>query len=132
MSLISRLKARARELKTEIFALYAAMRHPRTPWYAKLLIVAIVAYALSPIDLIPDFIPVLGFLDDILLLPLGIVLAVKMIPPEVMSECRAHAGTVSDGATRMGRAGAAAIVLIWILALALVAMWARSAFARAA
>jgi uncharacterized membrane protein YkvA (DUF1232 family) len=129
MSQISRLKARARELKTEVFALYAAMRHPRTPWYAKLLIVAIVAYALSPIDLIPDFIPVLGFLDDILLLPLGIVLAVKMIPPEVMRECRANAGTAAGGATRIGRAGAAAIVLLWIVAIVLVAMWARSAFA---
>src|SRR5688500_3923625 len=130
MSLISRLKARARELKTEVFALYAAMRDPRTPWYAKLLIVAIVAYALSPIDLIPDFVPVLGFLDDILLLPLGIVLAVKMIPPEVMNECRARATTAAPGATRMGRAGAAAIVLLWIVAIALVAVWARNAFAQ--
>ena len=128
MSLISRLKARARELKAEVFALYAAMRDPRTPWYAKLLIVVIVAYALSPIDLIPDFIPVLGFLDDILLLPLGIVLAVKLIPPEVMNECRARAATAPPDATRLGRAGAAAIVLLWIVAIVLVALWARNTF----
>jgi len=130
MSLISRLKARAHELKTEVFALYGVMRDPRTPWYAKLLIVAIVAYALSPIDLIPDFIPVLGFLDDILLLPLGIVLAVKMIPPEVMRQSRADAATAAGDATQIGRAGAAAIVLLWIVAIVLVAMWARSAFAQ--
>ena len=130
MSLISRLKARARELQAEVFALYAAMRDPRTPWYAKLLIVAIVAYALSPIDLIPDFIPVLGVLDDILLLPLGIVLAVKLIPPQVMKECRARATMAAPDATRMGRAGAAAIVLLWIVAIVLAAMWARNAFAQ--
>ena len=129
MSLISRLKGRASELKSEVYALYAAMRDPRTPWYAKLLIVAIVAYALSPIDLIPDFIPVLGFLDDLLLLPLGIVLAVKMIPPEVMRDCRARATSVGAGATRMGRIGAAGIVLLWIGAIVLVAVWASNAFA---
>jgi uncharacterized membrane protein YkvA (DUF1232 family) len=108
------------------------MRHPRTPWYAKLLIVGIVAYALSPIDLIPDFIPVLGLLDDVLLLPLGIVLAVKMIPPEVMRECRAHAAIAAADATRIGRAGAAAIVLLWVVAIVLVAIWARSAFGQSA
>ena len=89
--MISKLKDRAHQLKAEVFALYLAARHPNTPWYAKLLIAAIVAYALSPIDLIPDFIPVLGLLDEIILLPLGIVLVLKMVPVEVMSECRARA-----------------------------------------
>ena len=129
MSLVSRLKARAKELKAEVFALYLAARHPRTPWYAKVLILAIVAYALSPIDLIPDFIPVLGLLDEIILLPLGIVLAVKSIPVEVMAECRARAATASEKTSRIARAGAAAIVLLWLVLIACAALWARNAFA---
>jgi uncharacterized membrane protein YkvA (DUF1232 family) len=129
MSLLSRLKARARELKAEVLALYVAVRHPRTPWYAKLLILAIVAYALSPIDLIPDFIPVLGFLDEIVLLPLGIALAIKVIPAEVMAECRARAAASAAETKRIGRVGAAGIVLLWLALIALAAMWARRAFA---
>lgn len=84
MSVAARLKARGRELKADVFALYLVARHPSTPWYATLFVVAIVAYALSPIDLIPDFIPVLGLLDEIVLLPFAIVLAVKMVPGGVM------------------------------------------------
>jgi uncharacterized membrane protein YkvA (DUF1232 family) len=129
MSLISRLKARARALKADVLALYAAARHPRTPWYAKLLIFAIVAYALSPIDLIPDFIPVLGLLDEIILLPVGIVLAIKLIPADVMDECRARAAAASGQATRIGRAGAAAVVVLWLALIACAAWWARNAFA---
>jgi uncharacterized membrane protein YkvA (DUF1232 family) len=86
MSLIARLKTRARQLKAEVLALYLAARHSRIPWHAKIFIVVIVAYALSPIDLIPDFIPVLGFLDEIVLLPFAIDFAVKMVPVSVMSE----------------------------------------------
>lgn len=130
MSLVARLKTRARELKAEVLALYVAVRHPRTPWYAKLIIFAIVAYALSPIDLIPDFIPVLGFLDEIILLPLGIALAIRTIPPDVMIECRARAAAAKKGdAAHVGRFGAAAIVLIWLVAIVLAAIWARHAFA---
>ena len=88
MSIISNLKARARQLKAEVFALYFAAQHPQTPWYAKFLIVAIVAYALSPIDLIPDFIPVLGYLDDLLIVPLGLLLVIRLLPPEVLAESR--------------------------------------------
>lgn len=91
MPLLADLKARARQLKNEVATLYLATRHPGTPWYAKLFVVAIVAYALSPIDLIPDFIPVLGFLDEIVLLPFAIALAIKMIPGNVLDECRARA-----------------------------------------
>jgi uncharacterized membrane protein YkvA (DUF1232 family) len=81
-------KRRARQLKTETYALYLAYQDPRTPWYARLLAICIVAYAFSPIDLIPDFIPVLGYLDDLILLPLGIALALKLIPPPVLTQSR--------------------------------------------
>jgi uncharacterized membrane protein YkvA (DUF1232 family) len=114
--IIERLKAQAAALKREIFALYFAARDPRTPWYAKLVVVCVVAYALSPIDLIPDPIPVLGYLDDLLLLPLGIYLALRMIPQEVLAECRAKAGTMSEKLPRNWCAGAV-IVLLWLLTL---------------
>jgi uncharacterized membrane protein YkvA (DUF1232 family) len=111
--IVERLKAQAAGLKRDIVALYFAARDPRTPWYAKLVIVCVVAYALSPIDLIPDPIPVLGYLDDLLLLPLGIYVALRMIPQEVLAECRAKAGTTSEKLPRNWWAGAA-IVLLWL------------------
>ncbi len=91
LSLLEKLKQRASHLKSEAYALYLAARDPRTPWYAKLLVAGIVAYALSPIDLIPDFVPVLGYLDDLVLIPLGITLAIKMVPDSVLAECRERA-----------------------------------------
>jgi len=95
-------KARARHLRAEVYALYLAYRDPRVPWYAKLLAVCVVGYALSPIDLIPDFIPVLGYLDDLVLIPLGVALALWMIPPAVMDECRARARSeLVDGRRRV-------------------------------
>ena len=81
-------KDRAKTLKRETFTLYLACRHPRVPWYAKLLALIVVAYALSPIDLIPDFIPVLGYLDDLVLIPLGLMLVIRLIPADVLAECR--------------------------------------------
>ena len=128
MSFVADLKTRARQLKTEITALYFAARHPRTPWYAKALVAAIVAYALSPIDLIPDFIPVLGFLDDVLLLPLGIMLALKLIPADVMTECRERARETERVQSRWGRFGAIVIGLLWLGAIVLIALWAYRAF----
>src|SRR6185295_7222557 len=125
-SLVAKLKARAHQLKTEVFALYLAARHPRTPWYAKLFMLAVVAYALSPIDLIPDFIPVLGYLDDIVLLPIGIILAVKMVPAGVMSECRARAQAVMPAGARAGRIGAAVIMLLWLTFAVIAAIWAHN------
>jgi uncharacterized membrane protein YkvA (DUF1232 family) len=89
--MLEKLKQRARHLKAETFALYLAARDPRTPWYAKLLVAGIVAYAFSPIDLIPDFVPVLGYLDDLVLIPMGITLAIKLVPHSVLAECRAQA-----------------------------------------
>ncbi len=83
-----RLKEKVRSLKAEIYCLYFAARHPRTPWYAKILVSFVAAYALSPIDLIPDFVPVLGYLDDLVLIPLGIVLTIRLIPPQVLEVCK--------------------------------------------
>jgi uncharacterized membrane protein YkvA (DUF1232 family) len=91
VALLAELKQRARHLKAETFALYLAARDPRTPWYAKLLVAGIVAYAVSPIDLIPDFVPVLGYLDELILIPAGITLAIKLVPASVLADCRAKA-----------------------------------------
>jgi uncharacterized membrane protein YkvA (DUF1232 family) len=126
---LERLKQRARELKREVVAIALAARDPRTPWYAKVLLVAIVAYAVSPIDLIPDFVPVIGLLDDVLLLPLGIALALKMIPRAVMEECRVRAATAALEGSRLGRFGAIGVGVIWVVLLALVLVWGYRALA---
>jgi uncharacterized membrane protein YkvA (DUF1232 family) len=110
--MIAGWRQRARQLKRETYALYLAYRDPRVPWYAKLLAACVVAYAFSPIDLIPDFIPVLGTLDDLVLIPLGIALSLKLIPPQVMAECRARAAEMEGKPTTW--AAAAVIVAIWI------------------
>jgi CubicO group peptidase (beta-lactamase class C family)/uncharacterized membrane protein YkvA (DUF1232 family) len=112
------LRDRARRLKAETLALYLAARDRRTPWYARLLVAAVVAYALSPIDLIPDFIPVLGYLDDLILIPLGIALALRLIPAEVMAEARERARIELDGKRPRSRAAAAVILGIWAVVLA--------------
>lgn len=114
------LKRRAQHLRRETYALYLAARHPGTPWYAKLLVGAIVAYALSPIDLIPDFVPVVGYLDELLIIPAGIVLALRLIPEDVMAECRSRA----QGGAPRSRVAAAIIVAIWLALAALAAAWA--------
>src|SRR5512146_1107990 len=106
--MLAELKSRARALKTETHALYLAARDPRTPWFAKGLILLVVAYALSPIDLIPDFVPVLGYLDDLVIVPGGIALALKLIPHEVMEEARQQASEAALD-KRAGRLGAAII-----------------------
>ncbi len=113
-----RLKDWARAIKRDVHAVYLAARDPRVPWYAKALALCVAGYALSPIDLIPDFIPVLGYLDDLIIVPLGIVAVVKLIPPEIMAEHRAAAAIASE--RPMSRTGAAVIVVIWIASMALV------------
>lgn len=123
MPLVAELKQRARRLKTETFALYLAARHPGTPWYAKLFVAGIVAYALSPIDLIPDFVPVLGYLDDLILIPAGIALAIKMVPPSVLAECRAQAEKVMSQGKPVNRIAGTVIVGIWVALAALLAVW---------
>jgi uncharacterized membrane protein YkvA (DUF1232 family) len=110
--MLSHLKAWARNLKRDSHAIYLASRDPRVPWYAKALAMAVAAYALSPIDLIPDFIPVVGYLDDLIIVPLGIWLVVSLIPGEVMAECRARADEV--GQRPVSRAGMIAIIAVWI------------------
>lgn len=115
MTLLESLKQRARALKADTMALYLAARHPQTPWYAKLLVTAIVAYALSPIDLIPDFIPLLGYLDDLVLLPLGIVLAVKLIPAPVLAACRAEAQALMLKNKPVSFVAGVLVVVIWVL-----------------
>jgi uncharacterized membrane protein YkvA (DUF1232 family) len=116
---VRKLRDWARRLKAETLALYLAARDPRTPWYARLLVAGIVAYALSPIDLIPDFVPVLGLLDELVLLPLGIALALRLIPDQVMAEARARAQAELARARPRSRAAAAVIVAIWVAAIAL-------------
>jgi uncharacterized membrane protein YkvA (DUF1232 family) len=112
--MLDQLKARARQLKQEAYAIYIAARDPRTPWYVKGLIFFVVAHTFSPIDLIPDFIPVLGYLDDLIITPGGIWLAVRLIPPEVMEEARAAAATRGMD-PRVGKVGALIIISVWIV-----------------
>ena len=118
-SFATRLKERARALKTETYALYLAVRDPCTPLYAKVLAGAVVAHTFSPIDLIPDFIPVLGYLDDLIITPGGIWLALKMIPPEVMAESREKANAALHAEKPKNWVAAAVIVLIWLTLTAL-------------
>ena len=113
-SFLATWKARARQLQTEVYALYLAYKDVRTPWYAKVFSAVVVGYAFSPIDLIPDPIPILGYLDDLVLIPLGAYLAVKMIPPLVMEESRAKAKEVVAQGNPVNKVAAVVIVLIWI------------------
>src|SRR6266540_4194489 len=113
----------ARLIKRDTYALYLAVRDPRTPWYAKVVAVCVVAYAFSPIDLIPDFIPVLGYLDDVIIVPLGIMLALRLIPAEVMAECRARADANRPASKPRNYAGAAMIVAVWLLLAAVCVRW---------
>jgi uncharacterized membrane protein YkvA (DUF1232 family) len=112
--MMERLRQWAKAIKRDTVSLYLAARDPRTPWYAKLFAAAVVAYALSPLDLIPDFIPVIGYLDDILLVPLGLWIAVRLIPREVIEDCRDRAAKLDERPT--SRAAAIAVVSIWIAA----------------
>lgn len=113
-------RAQARRLKREARAIYLAARDPRTPWYARLLALGVVGYLFSPLDLIPDFVPVLGVVDDLLLVPLGIKLVLRLIPTEVLAEHRdaIDAGTVQAGPG--SRIAATVIVAVWIAALVLI------------
>jgi uncharacterized membrane protein YkvA (DUF1232 family) len=116
-------KEKARALKRETYAVYLACRDPRVPWYGRVLAACIVGYAFSPIDLIPDFVPVLGYLDDLILIPLGIALLLKIIPSEVIAECRERAAVAMAGGKPTNWIAAGIIVAIWILlALAAVAL----------
>ena len=120
---LERIKEKARWLKQQAFVLYLAYKDPRTPWMAKVFAAIVVAYTFSPIDLVPDFIPVLGYLDDLLLVPLGIALAIKMIPEEVLADAREGVEKVfPDGKPKSWVVGAI-IIAIWMVILALVVFW---------
>ena len=125
--MLARLRGWARRAKRDVVALHLATRDPRVPWHAKVVAICVAAYALSPIDLIPDFIPVLGYLDEVVILPLGIVLAVRLVPPDLMAEFRREADRLGERPT--SRAGAAMIIVLWLLAAAalLWAFWPRGA-----
>ena len=122
--MLQRATAWAREIRRDVVAIWIASRDPRVPWYVKLLAAVVAAYALSPIDLIPYFVPVLGYLDDIVIVPAGILLIVRLMPDDLMAEFRAEAAR-REGRPR-SRAGAVAIVLIWILVFAVGLSWMRS------
>jgi uncharacterized membrane protein YkvA (DUF1232 family) len=114
------MRERVRQVKVDLIALSLAARDARTPWYAKLVVAACVAYALSPIDVIPDFIPVLGLVDDLIFIPIALALAVRFIPEEVLADCRRRAGEIAE--RRSSRAAAIVIIAFWVL-LAAVGVW---------
>ncbi|MGB9300645.1 MAG: YkvA family protein [Anaerolineae bacterium] len=115
MRLLDSWKRRAKQLKLQTYAIWLAYKDPRVPWYARAFAACVVGYAFSPVDLIPDPIPVLGYLDDLVLIPLGIALALRMIPPEVMAECRQKAeAAIREGKPTNWKA-AAAIVTLWVM-----------------
>lgn len=109
----------ARELTAQTYALYLAYRHPRTPWYAKVLAALVVGYVFSPIDPIPDFIPVVGLLDEMVVVPIGVALAAKLVPPDVFAECREKARGVAEGEKPVSRISAVVVVAVWLLCVAL-------------
>ncbi|WP_343216350.1 YkvA family protein [Clostridium simiarum] len=109
------LKIKGNDLKKEVMALYLAYKKNDVPWYAKVFVMIVVGYALSPIDLIPDFIPILGYLDDIILIPLGVSLAIKMIPKDILEECRKEAEDIFKDKKPKNWVAAAVITVLWVL-----------------
>jgi uncharacterized membrane protein YkvA (DUF1232 family) len=117
------IRQRARELKIELIALALAARHPQTPWYAKLVVAGCVAYALTPVDFIPDAIPVVGLMDDLIFIPLAIALAVRFIPAPVLADCRVRSHEIEARAPRLSRASWILIGGAWLTVVVLVAVW---------
>lgn len=127
-SWIENLRKKARNLNQRIYILYLAYRHPSTPWYAKAFAALVIGYAFSPIDLIPDFIPVLGYLDDLLLVPLGIGLALKMIPQEALISAKEQAAAETEKQIPHRRIVGVIIIMIWVTLIALMIIWVISLF----
>ena len=121
--MMSGLKARARQLKIELVALALAARHPHTPWYAKLVIAGCVAYALTPVDFVPDAIPVIGMIDDLIFIPLAVALAVRFVPAPVLADCRARSVEIGARAPRLSRSAWALIIAAWASVIVLLALW---------
>jgi uncharacterized membrane protein YkvA (DUF1232 family) len=112
-------KRRARQLSAQTYALYLAYRHPETPWYAKVFAALIVGYVFSPIDPIPDFIPGVGLLDEMVVVPIGVWIAAKMVPRDVLEECLEKARAVAQGEKPVSRVAAVVVVTVWLLCVAL-------------
>lgn len=119
---LSTLRRWAKGLKQQTLVVYFAARDPRTPWAVRMLALLVAAYALSPIDLIPDFIPVLGYLDDLIIVPLGLFLVLRLVPHEVAQSAREQAATAAE--RPVSRAMAAGIVVIWLVVLGMLGLWA--------
>jgi uncharacterized membrane protein YkvA (DUF1232 family) len=109
------LKQRTSQLKRETYASCLAYRDPRTPWYTRILIACVIIYVFRPIELIPDFIPVIRYLDDLILVPLGLVLSIKMIPPTVLADCRQKANTMIAQENQRNRVATSIVILAWVL-----------------
>ena len=121
-------KQRARQLSAQTYALYLAYRHPRTPWYAKVFAALVVGYVFSPIDPIPDFLPGVGLLDEMVVVPIGVLIAAKLIPQEVLEECKEKAREVAEGEKPVSRVAAAVVVTVWLLCVALAVLLAMRLF----
>jgi uncharacterized membrane protein YkvA (DUF1232 family) len=121
-------KRRARQLSAQTYALYLAYRHPRTPWYAKVFAALVVGYVFSPIDPIPDFIPGVGLLDEMVVVPIGVLIAAKMIPQQVMEECQEKAREVAEGEKPVSRMAAVVVVAVWLVCVALAVLLAVRVF----
>lgn len=117
------IKRRARELKIELIALALAARHPETPWYAKLVVAGCVAYALTPVDFVPDAIPVVGLIDDLIFIPLAVALAVRFIPAPVLADCRARSHEIEARAPKLSRTAWVLIAAAWLSVIVLLALW---------
>ncbi|MDY6834240.1 MAG: YkvA family protein [Chloroflexota bacterium] len=120
--MIERVRNRAKWAEGETYAIFLAYKDPRVPLYAKLLVAAIIIYALSPIDLIPDFIPIIGYLDDLVLIPLGIALAIKVIPGDILDECRAEVQLALSNGQPIAKLGASIVIISWIVVISLCAV----------
>ncbi|HZD19549.1 MAG TPA: YkvA family protein [Burkholderiales bacterium] len=123
MTVFAALAVRARFVRRELLALALAVRHPETPWYAKLVVAGCVAYALTPVDFIPDAIPVVGFIDDLIFIPLAISFAVRFVPAPVLADCRARSREIEARAPRLGMPAWLAIGAAWVAAVVLIAVW---------
>jgi uncharacterized membrane protein YkvA (DUF1232 family) len=121
-------KRRVRRLKAETYTLYLAYRHPRTPWYAKVFAALIVGYVFSPIDPIPDFIPIVGLLDELVVVPIAVIIARKMIPKDVFEECREKACEVAEGEKPVSRVAAVVVVAVWLVCIGLAILLALRVF----
>jgi uncharacterized membrane protein YkvA (DUF1232 family) len=120
---LTKLKTKAKELKRETYTLYLVYKDSRVSWWKRLFLGVVIGYAVSPIDLIPDFIPVIGYLDDLILVPIGISIALKLIPREIIEECRKKAREGKNKEVPVGKKATLVIISIWIIGLIILSIW---------